>query len=348
MMSEEKPIPIGNFSLSGSIPKLTRLAYNTSVRNSLKVTIPMEIVKRLKLKKGDDVVWFIGQVQEGSLIALLYNKEDYQMVIKQSNTQTFFEFVREFDPVTQEVLRILISSNAAMSVQTIRNAYVQHQTTQNASKLQALAEHLIQQTSETDITPIKLTESQFRILMELLKKAQPMSTKEIEREVHTAYLMENATQIDKIRKLAKNEQERIKAVAELNKKFDLNIPSYRKIESELYRLKERGLVEFAEYRTPQAKTKANRYWSLDTIFYERWVQRKGLVTKDIQIPARQTIGSILQTLAQAGIVKITIPSGKKADAFYFISSRVYDVWYMQREQLKDKTNKTDAEKFWFE
>ena len=77
-MSEDKPIPLGNFLLSGSIPKLTRLAYNTSVRSSLKVTIPMEIVKRLKLKKGDDVVWFIGQEQEGPLIALLYNKEDYQ------------------------------------------------------------------------------------------------------------------------------------------------------------------------------------------------------------------------------------------------------------------------------
>lgn len=165
------------------------------------------------------------------------------------------------------------------------------------------------QMSETDIIPIKLTESQFRILMQLLKKAQPMSTKEIEREVHTAYLMENSTpskklspqsfQTDKIRKLAKNEQERIKAVAELNKKFDLNIPSYRKIESELYRLNELGLVEFAEYRTAQAKTKANRYWSLDPLFYERWLQRKGIIaneyhTKGIQFLRDKYPGRILE------------------------------------------------------
>ena len=192
--------------------------------------------------------------------------------IKILNTKTFFEFVREFDPVTQEVLRILINSNAAMSVQTIRNAYIQHQTTQNASKLQALAEHLTR---------------------------SPQTVK--------------ASVLNKNKKLKD---------AEALKK---SLYKLSKTDSELF-------LEGIDPLPPSEKLQ---------------ITEAMLKTLDIQIPARQTIGSILQTLAQAGIVKITIPSGKKADAFYFISSRVYDVWYMQREQLKDKTNKTDAEKFWF-
>lgn len=192
--------------------------------------------------------------------------------IKILDTQKFIEFVRQFDPVSQEVLRILISSNAAMSVQTIRNAYIQHQTTQNASKLQAFAEHLTR---------------------------SPQTVK--------------ASVLNKNKKLKD---------AEALKK---SLYKLSKTDSELF-------LEGIDPLPPSEKLQ---------------ITEAMLKTLDIQIPARETIGSILQTLAQAGIVKITIPSGKKADAFYFISSRVYDLWYMQREQLKDKTNKTDAEKFWF-
>lgn len=194
--------------------------------------------------------------------------------IKILDSQKFTEFTRQFDSVTQEILHILINSNAAMSVQTIRNAYIQYHTSKNASKLQVVLEHMIR--------------SPQTIGGNILNKNKK--------------LKDAASLKQKLYRLSKTDQELIsEGVVPLS------------------------AAERLELSEAMLKT-----------------------VLELPIPARETIGSILQTLAHAGIVKKTVPSGKKADAFYYISSKVYDAWYKQREQLQNKTNKTETEKFWFD
>ena len=147
--------------------------------------------------------------------------------------------------------------------------------------------------STLDILSIRLTEVQYAILHMLIVSQQPATTKEIERTIHTDYLIyysfvEHPKKIDmskeeeKIRKMAANERLRIKSVAVLNKKYGANIPSYRKVESELYRLKELGLVELIEYKTPKARLQSNGYWVLDPLFYQKWLKRKEEIATDLQ------------------------------------------------------------------
>ena len=146
---------------------------------------------------------------------------------------------------------------------------------------------------DTEDILIRLTSVQVRIVHLLLKILHPATTKEIERTIHTDYLIyysfvEHPKKIDmskeeeKIRKMAANERLRIKSVAVLNKKYGANIPSYRKVESELYRLKELGLVELIEYKTPKARLQSNGYWVLDPLFYQKWLKRKAEIATDLQ------------------------------------------------------------------
>ena len=37
---------------------LTKIGYNTNKSDSLKTTIPQEIVDKLNLKKGDTLIWY--------------------------------------------------------------------------------------------------------------------------------------------------------------------------------------------------------------------------------------------------------------------------------------------------
>jgi hypothetical protein len=145
---------------------------------------------------------------------------------------------------------------------------------------------------DTEDILIRLTSVQVRIVHLLLKILHPATTKEIERTIHTDYLIyysfvEHPKKIDmskeeeKIRKMAANERLRIKSVAVLNKKYGANIPSYRKVESELYRLKELGLVELIEYKTPKARLQSNGYWVLDPLFYQKWLKRKAEIATDL-------------------------------------------------------------------
>ena len=145
---------------------------------------------------------------------------------------------------------------------------------------------------DTEDILIRLTSVQVRIVHLLLKILHPATTKEIERTIHTDYLIyysfvEHPKKIDmskeeeKIRKMAANESLRKKSVAVLNKEHDIHIPSYAKVESELYRLKELGLVELIEYKTPKARLQSNGYWVLDPLFYQKWLKRKAEIATDL-------------------------------------------------------------------
>lgn len=37
--------------------QLTKIGYNTNKSDSLKTTIPFEVVEKLQLKKGDTLIW---------------------------------------------------------------------------------------------------------------------------------------------------------------------------------------------------------------------------------------------------------------------------------------------------
>ena len=48
------------------------------------------------------------------------------------------------------------------------------------------------------------------------------------------------------------------------------------------RLKELGLVELIEYKTPKARLQSNGYWVLDPLFYQKWLKRKAEIATDLQ------------------------------------------------------------------
>jgi len=182
--------------------------------------------------------------------------------------------------------------------------------TTDTKALQSTKQRELLNFENPDAIPSQLTNSEFEVLLVLLKKQDVMTTKGIERDIQLTYIVHALfeeikrkhnsnpwtkfgikigallpTSAEEIavgvkKDFAETESDRKELVTAINNRRWYRIPSYNGVRGDLKRLLEMKLVK--DVNRSQPSENVTVFWGLDQEFKDRWGTRKVQVYNELQ------------------------------------------------------------------